>query len=136
MNEVPRSIMYESGFSEEAIRQCTPTHWKISAADLTLRILDFEEGIIPDPNPPAASSHQDEAPRLQEPTAAEKRNQLVKNIINMRNKDRCIQCRKEKRNQLNLNCGHITYCGSCIKEMQTCPYCLMEITNTKTVYHA
>ena len=135
MNEVPQRIMRELGFCEEAIQQCTPTHCKISAYELTERLLDFEEGIIPDPNPVAVSSHQDEPPQSQELMAAEKRDQLVKSVVNMWIKVCCIQCRKEKRNQLNLNCGHIMYCESCVKGKQTCPLCLMKISHTKTVYH-
>ena len=105
-------------FSEEVIQKCTPTHRKISASELVERILDYEEGIMPVPDPPTVPSHSRESTssKPQDKTTSLTRKQLETNIRQMLGQRRCYGCRKEKRNQMSLNCSHLVYCESCVKE--------------------
>ena len=138
MNAIPQQIMREMRFSEEAIQTCTPTHRKISASKLCERILDYEEGIMPVPDPPTppSQSRKTTPSKPQDKTPSLTREQIEKNTLLMLGQQRCYDCRKEERSQMSLNCGHIVYCESCVKEHQTCPICLYKITDIKKVYYS
>ena len=48
----------------------------------------------------------------------------------------CKVCFKGKANTIIINCGHVVLCTACIQTRQTCPICLIRITESVIVYRS
>ena len=45
----------------------------------------------------------------------------------------CVKCKVQKRTHFYNNCGHLAYCGGCIKTEDKCPFCGV-YSNSKKLY--
>ena len=134
MNNIPMRIMRDLGYSWEAIRACTPQDSKISAAELSDRLVDREKKVnctdwehfgrlIRN------SSSTNPKPIIDRRRVEEETLQMVRN-------DFCVNCLKKPRTQLSAPCFHLMLCEDCTDVIRKCPLCNEDIDYVMQIYRS